>query len=90
MTPGSGAVRRDGGSRRLADIQGQEDWEGGANDGAVRRTSPHSQAGHPHPTAPAFIEAARQMGFPVIDDVNGPMRAGAGYINMNIAADGTA
>ena len=29
------------------------------------------------------------MGFPVIDDPNGPMRAGAGYINMNIAADGT-
>jgi choline dehydrogenase-like flavoprotein len=29
------------------------------------------------------------MGFPVIDDANGPMRAGAGYINMNIAADGT-
>ena len=38
---------------------------------------------------PAFIEAARQMGFPVIDDMNGPMRAGAGYINMNIAADGS-
>jgi len=25
----------------------------------------------------------------ILDDVNGPMRAGAGYINMNIAADGT-
>ena len=29
------------------------------------------------------------MGFPIVDDVNGPMRAGAGYINMNIAADGS-
>jgi choline dehydrogenase len=29
------------------------------------------------------------MGMPVLDDVNGPMRPGAGYINMNIAADGT-
>src|SRR5439155_18149810 len=37
----------------------------------------------------AFIEAAREMGMPILDDVNGPMRAGAGYINMNIAADGT-
>src|SRR6185503_19662403 len=43
----------------------------------------------PHPTAPAFLEAAKQMGFPILEDVNGPMRAGAGYINMNIAADGT-
>ncbi len=29
------------------------------------------------------------MGMPILDDVNGPMRSGAGYINMNIAADGT-
>jgi choline dehydrogenase len=29
------------------------------------------------------------MGLPILDDVNGPMRPGAGYINMNIAADGT-
>src|SRR3989475_5008601 len=43
----------------------------------------------PHPTAPAFIDAAREMGMPILDDVNGPMRPGAGYINMNIAADGT-
>src|SRR5260221_10267575 len=28
-------------------------------------------------------------GMPILDDVNGPMRPGAGYINMNIAADGT-
>jgi choline dehydrogenase len=29
------------------------------------------------------------MDMPILDDVNGPMRPGAGYINMNIAADGT-
>jgi choline dehydrogenase len=29
------------------------------------------------------------MGMAILDDVNGPMRPGAGYINMNIAADGT-
>ena len=71
-------------------FKAQEDWEGGANrwrgvGGAVHIRKP----GDPHPTAPAFLEAARQMGFPIIDDVNGPMRAGAGYINMNIAADGS-
>src|SRR6202008_2097907 len=43
----------------------------------------------PHPIAPAFIDAAREMGMPIRDDVNGPMRPGPGYINMNIAADGT-
>src|SRR4029077_15449266 len=68
----------------------QEDWEGGANEwrgagGPVHIRKP----GDPHPTAPAFLEAARQMGFPVIDDPNGPMRPGAGYTNMNIAADGS-
>src|SRR6266446_6207995 len=29
------------------------------------------------------------MDMPILDDVNGPMRPGGGYINMNIAADGT-
>jgi choline dehydrogenase len=74
----------------LPTYKAQEDWEGGANEwrgvgGPVHIRKP----GNPHPTAPAFIEAARQMGFPVHDDANGPMRGGAGYINMNIAADGT-
>jgi choline dehydrogenase len=73
----------------LPTFKAQEDWEGGANDwrgagGPVHIRTP----GDPHPTAPAFLEAARQMGFPIVDDMNGPMRAGAGYINMNIAADG--
>jgi choline dehydrogenase len=68
----------------------QEDWEGGVNvwrgvGGAVHVSRPK----HPHPTAPAFVEAAREMGIPILDDMNGPMRPGAGFINMNIAADGT-
>ena len=71
-------------------FKAQEDWEGDANEwrgvgGPVHIRKP----GNPHPTAPAFLEAARQMGFPIVDDVNGPMRPGAGYINMNISADGS-
>ena len=74
----------------LPTFKAQEDWEGGANDwrgegGPVHICTP----GDPHPTTLAFLEAARQMGFLIIDDMNGPMRAGAGYINMNIAADGS-
>jgi len=68
----------------------QEDWEGGANEWRGSGGPMHiRRPKDPHPTAPAFIEAAREMGMPVLDDVNGPMRPGAGYINMNIAADGT-
>jgi choline dehydrogenase len=71
-------------------FKAQEDWEGGANalrgvGGPIHIRTPR----HPHPTAPAFIEAARQMGTPIHSDLNGPMQEGAGYINMNIAADGT-
>src|ERR1700690_1065345 len=71
-------------------FKAQEDWEGGANEwrgagGPIHIRKP----GTPHPTAPAFLEAANQMGFAILDDVNGPLRPGAGYINMNIAADGT-
>jgi choline dehydrogenase len=71
-------------------FKSQGDWEGGANEwrgvgGPIHIRRPQD----PHPTAPAFIEAAREMGMPILDDVNGPMRPGAGYINMNIAADGT-
>src|SRR5258708_23297318 len=74
----------------LPTFKAEEDWEGGANewrgaDGPIHVRKP----GTPHPTAPAFLEAARQMGFATLDDVNGPLRPGAGYINMNIAADGT-
>jgi choline dehydrogenase len=71
-------------------FKSQEDWEGGANawrgvGGPIHIRRPKD----PHPTAPAFLEAAREMGMPILDDVNGPMVPGAGYINMNIATDGT-
>jgi len=71
-------------------FKAQENWEGGANEwrgvgGPVHVRRPKD----PHPTAPAFLEAARQMGMTLLEDVNGPMRPGAGYINMNIAPDGT-
>jgi choline dehydrogenase-like flavoprotein len=71
-------------------FKAQEGWEGGANafrgvGGPIHIRTPKN----PHPTAPAFIEAARQMGIPIHADLNGPMQEGAGYINMNIAPDGT-
>lgn len=71
-------------------FKSQEDWEGGANawrgaGGPIHIRRPKN----PHPTAPAFLNAAREMGIPILDDVNGPMMPGAGYINMNIATDGT-
>jgi choline dehydrogenase len=71
-------------------FKSQEDWEGGANawrgaGGPIHIRRPRN----PHPTAPAFLEAAREIGLPILDDVNGPMVPGAGYINMNIAVDGT-
>jgi choline dehydrogenase len=70
-------------------FKAQEDWEGGANEwrgvgGPVHVRRPSD----PHPATRAFLEAARQLGMPIIDDMNGPMRPGAGYINMNIGTDG--
>ncbi len=71
-------------------FKAQEDWEGGANEWRGAGGPIHiRRPADPHPTAPAFLEAARNMGFPILDDLNGPMREGAGYINMNIARDGT-
>jgi choline dehydrogenase len=71
-------------------FKAQEDWEGGANEWRGTGGPIHvRRPGDPHPTAPAFLAAAKQMGLPIADDLNGPMREGAGYINMNIAADGT-
>jgi choline dehydrogenase len=71
-------------------FKAQEDWEGGENEwrgigGPVHVRRPRD----PHPGARAFVEAARQMGIPIVDDLNGPMRSGAGYTNMNIGKDGT-
>src|SRR5258708_5956987 len=74
----------------LPTFKAQEDWEGGANEWRGAGGPIHiRKAGTPHPTAPAFLEAAKQMGFAILGDVNGPLRPGAGYINMNIAADRT-
>jgi choline dehydrogenase len=74
----------------LPTFKAQEDWEGGSNEWRGVGGPVHvRRAGTPHPTAPAFLEAARQMGFSIVEDMNGPMRPGAGYINMNIAADGS-
>src|ERR1700756_5752568 len=71
-------------------FKSQEDWEGGANAWRGAGAPIHiRRPKDPHPTAPAFIDAAREMGMPILDDVNGPMVPGAGYINMNIAVDGT-
>ena len=71
-------------------FKAQEDWEGGENEwrgvgGPVQVRRPHD----PHPAARAFLDAAHQMGIPIVDDMNGPMQPGAGYINMNIGKDGT-
>src|SRR5579862_3124198 len=71
-------------------FKSQEDWEGGANawrgsGGPIHLRRPKN----PHPAAPAFLDAAREMGMPIHDDMNGPVLPGAGYINMNIASDGT-
>ena len=71
-------------------FKAQEDWEGGASEwrgvgGPVHIRRPHN----PHPTAPAFLAAAKQMGYPVHEDFNGPRLPGAAYVNQNIAADGS-
>lgn len=67
-----------------------EDWEGGANAWRGAGGPLHiCTAKSPHPTASAFIDASRQMGIPILDDLNGPMREGAGYVNMTIAPDGS-
>jgi len=71
-------------------FKAQEDWEGGENEwrgvgGPVHVRRPRD----PHPAARAFLEASRQLGMPIVDDMNGPMQPGAGYINMNIAKDGS-
>ena len=74
----------------LPTFKAQEDWEGGANEWRGVGGPIHIRRAHnPHPTARAVIDAARQMGLPLLDDMNGPMRDGAGYINMNIDRDGT-
>ena len=71
-------------------FKGLEDWQGGANAWRGAGGPVHVRtAADPHPTASAFIEASRQMGVAILNDMNGPMREGAGYVNMSIAKDGS-
>ena len=67
-----------------------ENWTGGANEwrgvgGPMDVCLPK----HPHPTAVAWLDASRDMGVPILDDMNAPMREGAGYTNMTIRPDGS-
>jgi len=64
----------------------QEDWEGGANECRGAGGPIHIRGPAILIQRAAFLEAAKQMGFPILDDVNGPMRAGAGYINRTSPA----
>lgn len=74
----------------LSVFKSQEDWEGGENEWRGTGGPVHVRRSRdPHPAARAFLEAARQLGIPIVDDMNGPMQPGAGYINMNIGKDGT-
>jgi choline dehydrogenase len=67
-----------------------EDWEGGANEWRGVGGPVHiCTTNKPHPTAQAFLNASRQMGIPILADMNGPMREGAGYVNMSIGRDGS-
>ena len=71
-------------------FKGLEDWEGGANEWRGAGGPLHVRVSpDPHPTARAFVAAAGQMGIPILDDMNGPMREGAGYVNMSINKDGS-
>jgi choline dehydrogenase len=73
----------------LPTFRAQEDWEGGANQWRGAGGPIHiRRAPKPHPTASAVLEAAEQLCLPILEDMNGPMRDGAGYINMNIDRDG--
>jgi choline dehydrogenase len=66
-----------------------EDWQGGANEwrgagGPLPIRTPQQ----PHPTANAFIASCKNLGIPILEDVNGPMREGAGFVNMTITPEG--
>lgn len=66
-----------------------EDWQGGANEWrGAGGPVPICTSRQPHPTASAFVSACKDLGIPILDDVNGPMREGAGFVNMTITADG--
>jgi choline dehydrogenase len=67
-----------------------EDWQGGANEWrGAGGPIPVGTSANPHPTARAFVEAARGLRIDILDDMNAPMRAGAGFLNTNITPQGT-
>ena len=71
---------------RAPDVQGagrlgRRRERGAAGRPIIRKPGPAS-------TAPPSSSGGR-WASPILDDMNGPMRPGAGYINMNIAADGS-
>jgi choline dehydrogenase len=67
-----------------------EDWQGGANEWrGAGGPVPVRTAQRPHPTAGAFIASCNDLGIPILEDVNGPMREGAGFVNMTITPQGT-
>ena len=67
-----------------------ENWTGGASHWrGVGGPMDVCLPTHPHPTAVAWLEASREMGVPVLDDMNAPMREGAAYTNMTIRPDGS-
>ena len=61
---------RAGPSPRLPVFKAQEDWEGGANAWRGAGAPSISAVQTPPITAPAFLDAAREMGMPILDDVN--------------------
>jgi choline dehydrogenase len=64
--------------RRSEDFQdGASEWRGSGGPLAVSRQL------KPHPLTEAFIEAARGLGFPVHDDMNGPEREGVALFQQN-------
>jgi choline dehydrogenase len=67
-----------------------EDWQGGANEWrGAGGPVPIRTAQQPHPTANAFLASCKNLGIPILEDVNGPMREGAGLVNMTITPQGT-
>ena len=62
-----------------------ENWRGPASDlrgvGGPMWVQPPD---NPGPIATAFIEGGRDLGLPVLDDINGPSMEGIGYFNFTV------
>jgi len=78
-TRGNGTARLAGASRTCCDVQGPRDGTAVPMSGAASVACSRSHAIDPHPLARVSLEAARQMGFPIIDDMNGP--CGRGWLH---------